>query len=373
MKKILLYLLMLFCVLQVGAQPIPKGRHFVVSGSSVPTPETTIINIFDNVYFVKNAINRSGNSVSTGDLIASVPNSKGSTALESSSSETPRTEIMKYVSTLGGLINLDNENIFSLLNPENVSITAPCEVHFTGVLTSQFPYEAYINVYGMYLGELGGSLRTTQGSDPDNLYTPASFEVGKPFYVRMVYGTDKRVTVYINNVALGGSKATYFSISDNGSFLTRIGVGTDTNNAKWYASSICQVNRLLTTSEVSNAYNAFKTLYSTEAPIPNPYYKYVNIDHSTDSVTATGTYYSWTASLENTALRKYRWYKAGNNPGAPDVTNNTRVTELDDVRSWAKADFSTLLENDIWFRVDIDCTDMAGRSFTSGCIYVKVN
>lgn len=356
-------------------QPVTPTIALPFRFGNTPTPpddsEQLIINTFDNVYFIKNALNRSGNAVQEGQLVDEVPNSKTGLSLNSSDSvATPRTEMLKYNPKLGGLVNLDNENVFYLLSPNTIPITFPYEVHVTGVQTSFFPYEAYINVYGIYWGEYENGFRFTNGNTADVLISPAALPTGVPFHVRLVYNANKTVSFYLNNTLLG-TKNTYFNTSGA---PTRLGVGTDTNNAKWFVSAISHCNRLLTIEEANNVYDAFKNIYGIEEPMPYPYIKNVGITYNSSTVSAIGAYFSPSGVLENTSLRKYRWYKAGNNSGAPDVTNNTRVSALDNLASWSKTTFASLLATDTWFRVDIECTDMNDVTFgsASGCVYVKV-
>lgn len=109
--------------------------------------------------------------------------------------------------------------------------------------------------------------------------------------------------------------------------------------------------------------------------IPYPIMKNVSIGVAGVNVNAISTYYNPGGVTENESLRKYRWYAAGNGKGAPDVTNDRRIDELDDMASWSKTTFASLIATDTWFRVDIECTDIGGLTFgaASGCVYYKVN
>lgn len=331
----------------------------------------SLLNIFDNVFFISDALNASSASISYGELISEVPAAKGGSVMSASSAATPRTQILRYNPVLGGLVNLDNENIYYLLTPNDVTITAPCEIHFTGLLTSYFPFESYLNGYGLYLGEYGGGLRTTNSNDSDSVFPDSSFELYKPFQCRMVFSAEKRVEVYINGVKLSGDKKTYFT-GEIG-FFTGLILGTDTNNAKWFASSIMHVNRLLDSSESLRVYSALKAIYSTEVEIPYPIMKNIGITVVGNNVNAIGTYYSPTAVSQGATT--FRWYAAGNDVDAPDVTNNRLIVELNDLSMWSKVTFAALIATDIWFRVDIQCADTNGLTFGSysGSIYYKVN
>lgn len=331
-----------------------------------------LLNTFDNVFFISDALNSSSDPVAYGDLIAEVPAAKGGALMSASLGTTPRTQILRYNSVLGGLVNLDNENLYYLLTPDDLTITAPCEVHFTGLLTSSFPFEAYLNnIYGLYLGEYGGGLRTTNANDPDSIFPDSGFELYKPFQCRMVFSVEKRVEVYINGVKLSGDKRTYFTGESD--FFTGLILGTDTNNAKWFASSIMHVNGLLDSTTALQVYTALKSIYSTEVEIPYPIMKGISVTVVGNNVNAIATYYSPTSVAQG--VTTYRWYAAGDDPDAPDVTNNRLITELNDLSTWSKVTFASLIATDVWFRVDIQCADTNGLTFGaySGSVYYKVN
>jgi len=318
----------------------------------IPPVTTDYKSFFDRVALFTSALNRDGKPAKNGDFVTSI--SYGENSLKVSSLDVPRTETMKYTN---GYVNIDNENKFYLVSPER-QINWGSEVWFTGIDLSAFPYESYMNIYGMYLGEYGGNLRSTNGNTPDAMFIGAKLPTYKPFAVRMQYTTNKTLKLWIDGVYYG-EKNTYLT-GTTGKNLTRFGIGTDTNNAKWFCSSVLQVNHVLTDDQANKAFAEL-----SKVQFNYPFIKNVGVSIMNGTVTATGNYYSPTGAKE--ASRIYRWYSAGNGSG-PDVTANKLMPGLT-TGSFKASDYKNM-----WVRVDIECTDVNGVTFggASGCAYYRI-
>ncbi|MGY3054369.1 hypothetical protein ACVWYG_002576 [Pedobacter sp. UYEF25] len=331
---------------------LPSAPPIVV----VPPVTTTekLNAIFDNVFFAANGINKNGQKVGNGDFVAQIPNSKSGVSLYASSLDQPRTEIMTYNNRY---IQLDNENKFYFVSPD-MQIGKPSEDWFIGLDLSGFSYEAYWNVYGKYLGDLGGQFRATNAN---NEFIQGRLPLYKPFVVRVQYTATNTAKYWIDNIYKGELKTYLFG--SNKAF-TRIGAGTDTNNAKWNFAGIFQVNHALTDTEANEAFADLQQGFGIGKDLPFPIAKSVGVGFSGKNVTAKFVYYSPT----NVPIGKVdvTWYSAGNGQN-PDVTNNVLVPELS-----GKATFdSSKYPAGTWFRTDVKVTDKNGLTFGagSGCGY----
>lgn len=371
MRKLILSIFFILPLL-ASAQIVTHGRKAIAINNNA---EQTLNSLFDYTIYAKYSLNGSAQPVSTGDFIASMPASKGSISVVASLLTTPNTEIGKYVPSCGGYLNLDNEPNFYWSNISNLTTTFPCEIDFTGVRLFNEPNEAYLNLFGVYLSDLtGNNLRTTNNNaDTTSRYAGAQLPIGKPFQVRLIYNADRTVNVWVDGASLGNNRTSFFTGGSN--HVTNIGFGTNTNNAKWYMSSVMFINRALTTLEyTTKVYPSLKSLYGTEVTLPRPVYQNVGISQTGNNVNATGTYFSPTGVAEDVSKRVYKWYGAGNNPSAPDVTNNHELVPLRGLSTYNKVTFASLVAADSQQRVDIYCTDINGLYFegASGVQYYNV-
>lgn len=319
------------------------------------------LDAFDYVALFKDGLNRSGNQAVNGEFIKEVPFSKGVGSLKVSSLDQPRTETMNFTN---GYVNIDNENKFYFVS-DSIDIKPGSEDWFTGIDLSGFPYEAYMNIYGKYLGEYGGSLRSTNGNTDDAMFKGVKIPKYKPFVVRMQYTRSNTLKLWVDGV-YAGEKNTYLTGTDKK--FTHFGIGTDTNNAKWFCSSLLHSGRMLSDDE---ALKAYKELSKTT--FDYPYMSNVSISVSNGTVSANGDYNSPKEIKEDLSKRVYRWYSAGNGQSA-DVTNNKLEPVLNNKQSFNIKDYPEL-NGKSQFRVDIECTDVNGLTFNgaSGCPYVKIN
>lgn len=349
----------------IEASLVFYGYKAVIGSAPINPPigdnVSTINGIFDNTFFFENAKNRQGTQALDKQSVANIPASKGGLTMGLNDLNiVPRTEHTKFNK---GYVLLDNENL--LFYSTSIStIPFPFEYWFIGVDLSGFPYESYMNVYGMYIGEYGGQLRTTNGNTSNAIFDTASLPLYNPFLVRMRYNANRRVELWIDGV-YKGEKDTYYTGSNL--FYTNIGIGTDTNNAKWFVGAIAQVNHSLSTQDATDAYNAFKSKYGTEQALAYPIIKNPNVSQSGNTVSATGTYFSPTGVARGTTI--YRWYTAGTDAGAPDVTNNVLAPSIT-TQSFDKS----ALPAGTWVRADQEVTDVNGLSFkgASGKQYFKI-
>ena len=314
-----------------------------------------------------------------GEFIASIPSSKGSLTLnvaqlpytDTTVSSTypsgfnttrPQTRTMRLNN---GYVLLDNEPYFYPKTGNIGNMPFPFEYWFVGVDLSGFPFESYMNISGMYLGEYGGQLRSTNENTASALFDAPGFPKYQPFLVRMRYNANRRVELWIDGT-YKGERDTY--LTGTTSFLSAFGIGTDTNNAKWFVGAIAQVNSSLSDADATTAYNSFRSKYGTGQALAYPVIKNANMSQSGNIVSAIGDYFSPTNTAE--ASRLYRWYSAGTGANAPDVTYNILEPSIT-TQSFDKS----LLPAGTWVRADIEVTDANGLSFkgASGKQYFKIS
>ena len=312
--------------------------------------------IFDNIFLASKGLNRQGKKVAIGDFVAKIPNVDGTVWLNASTLAKPRTEIMKYANRF---IQLDNENNFYYVS-DDMLIETPSEDWFVGLDLSGFSYEAYLNVYGKYLGDLGGQFRTTNGN---NEFIKGRFPLYKPFVVRLQYTAAGTVKMWLNNIYKGELKTYLYGLKKP---FTRIGIGTNTNNSKWLFASILQVNKSLSDEQANEAFRLLSTEYGIGKDLQFPIAKSVDIVFSGKNVIAKYSYYSPTSTPMGAV--DVSWYAAGNGQN-PDVSNNKLIPELTGKIAFDASEYPA----GTWFRCDVKVTDKNGLSFGagSGCVYKK--
>ncbi|PWS33819.1 hypothetical protein [Pedobacter paludis] len=324
-------------VKQVSNNLEVKFKH-----DGIDTIKSVIRDLARDIYLSSDAVVENG-------LVEFIPNQKGKESLLRQGS-VPRLHSAKYILPLKAVF-LDNEpDVYFATNTLGKNYSFPCEFHYVVMTPSFFDYEAPINIYGLYLGLMGGKIRLTNSDDvfPETNPIP----LYKNTVIRVRYNADRSGEVWINNIKLTGIKKTFFFGSNT--TPDHIGFGTNTNNSYMSYLAMFGFDQALTDEEADAVYKAEVEKFDIDKDINYPFLKDCTAVLKDGVASIVGKY----TGKYPEASRLIKWVIAGNGAN-PDVTGSKYDTRLDGLSSFEMEDFN--LEG-YWVRPSVCVTDIKGQS-----------
>lgn len=339
-----------------NVKQITNNIDLKFKNDGVDTIKSVIRDLARDIYLSADAVVENG-------LVEFIPNQKGKESLIRQGSH-PRLRSGKYISPLKAVF-LDNEpDVYFATNTLSKNYSFPCEFHYVVMTPSFFDYEAPINIYGLYLGLMGGKIRLT---NDDNVFPEENpIPLYKNTVIRIRYNADRTGEVWINNIKLSGTKKTFFL----GSQITpnHIGFGTNTNNSYMSYLALFGFDKALTNEEANAVFKAEKEKFNIDKDINFPFFKDCTVVIKDGVASVVGKY----IGKYQEASRLVKWVTAGNGVN-PDVTSSKYDSRLDGLSNFELDDFDL---DGYWIRPTVCVTDAKGQSagvYTSmGFVKLKV-